>query len=406
MQVEPTAIPEVKIVTPKKFGDHRGFFSEVWSRKAWREAGFDCDFVQDNHSFSAEAGVIRGLHFQTAAFRAGQAGAGGARPHPRRRRRSAPQLADLGKPCRGRAFGGELAAVAGPRSVSRTASALWSRYGGALQGDECLFARPTTWASPSTIPISAIDWRVDPAKAVLSDKDRRHPRLADLGAHLRVSADAHLSSPARRVRSSARCASAPRTASRSSRSGGPGLDLADRQPRSATPSTIETADIDRQRRRLYGRRQGGIRGGAGDAHQRRRRRAVARPPRERSARRSSIFPPIMCSTARSTAPIVEEDPTAPARRLWPLETRWRAGGRRRQSATAAILRTAWVYSARSGQFRQNHAAPWRDARRAFGSSPTSAAPDLGARHRRRHHRRRANRSLARAGAGEIRASST
>ncbi len=68
MQVEDTAIPAVKIVTPKKFGDHRGFFSEVHSRKAWAEAGLDYEFVQDNHSYSAETGVIRGLHFQLAPF--------------------------------------------------------------------------------------------------------------------------------------------------------------------------------------------------------------------------------------------------------------------------------------------------------------------------------------------------
>lgn len=68
MQIEETAIPAVKIVTPKKFGDHRGFFSEVYSRKAWAEAGLDYEFVQDNHSYSAEVGVIRGLHFQTEPF--------------------------------------------------------------------------------------------------------------------------------------------------------------------------------------------------------------------------------------------------------------------------------------------------------------------------------------------------
>src|ERR1700761_5275166 len=68
MQVEDTPIAGVKIITPKKFGDHRGFFSEVYSAKAWAEAGLDYRFVQDNHSYSVEVGVIRGLHFQTAPF--------------------------------------------------------------------------------------------------------------------------------------------------------------------------------------------------------------------------------------------------------------------------------------------------------------------------------------------------
>ncbi|MFN3674327.1 MAG: dTDP-4-dehydrorhamnose 3,5-epimerase family protein, partial [Bosea sp. (in: a-proteobacteria)] len=50
LSVEPTAIPAVKIITPKKHGDHRGFFSEVYNRAAMAEAGIDLVFVQDNHS--------------------------------------------------------------------------------------------------------------------------------------------------------------------------------------------------------------------------------------------------------------------------------------------------------------------------------------------------------------------
>ena len=65
MQVETLAIPEVKVLIPKKFGDRRGFFSEVYSARTLAEAGIDAAFVQDNHSFSALAGTVRGLHFQT-----------------------------------------------------------------------------------------------------------------------------------------------------------------------------------------------------------------------------------------------------------------------------------------------------------------------------------------------------
>ena len=64
MQLVDTAIPAVKVLVPKKFGDHRGFFSEIYSRKAFEAAGIRAEFVQDNHSLSAEAGVVRGLHFQ------------------------------------------------------------------------------------------------------------------------------------------------------------------------------------------------------------------------------------------------------------------------------------------------------------------------------------------------------
>jgi len=64
MHVVDTEIPEVKIITPKKFGDHRGFFSETYNRRDWVEAGIDLTFVQDNHSCSAAQGTLRGLHYQ------------------------------------------------------------------------------------------------------------------------------------------------------------------------------------------------------------------------------------------------------------------------------------------------------------------------------------------------------
>lgn len=68
MKVEPLAIPEVRLLTPRRHGDHRGFFSEVYNRKALLEAGIDLDFVQDNHSLSADRGTVRGLHFQSPPF--------------------------------------------------------------------------------------------------------------------------------------------------------------------------------------------------------------------------------------------------------------------------------------------------------------------------------------------------
>lgn len=52
-------------ITPKKIGDNRGFFSEVYNQIALAEVGIDLDFIQDNHSFSEQKGVLRGLHFQS-----------------------------------------------------------------------------------------------------------------------------------------------------------------------------------------------------------------------------------------------------------------------------------------------------------------------------------------------------
>lgn len=64
MQIEKTALAGLLILTPQRFGDARGFFAESWNRKRMAEHGLDFDFVQDNHSLSAEAGTIRGLHYQ------------------------------------------------------------------------------------------------------------------------------------------------------------------------------------------------------------------------------------------------------------------------------------------------------------------------------------------------------
>ena len=67
MKVEKLAIPEVMLITPPRFGDERGFFSETFSaRKFAAETGSEGAFVQDNHSLSRQRGVVRGLHCQLA----------------------------------------------------------------------------------------------------------------------------------------------------------------------------------------------------------------------------------------------------------------------------------------------------------------------------------------------------
>ena len=64
MKVEALAIPEVKLVTPAKHGDARGFFSETWQQDRFAEAGISGPFIQDNHALSTQRGVLRGLHLQ------------------------------------------------------------------------------------------------------------------------------------------------------------------------------------------------------------------------------------------------------------------------------------------------------------------------------------------------------
>ncbi len=64
MNVIKTELIDVYIIEPQVFGDRRGWFIESWSARKMKEVGLEYDFVQDNHSFSAQKGVLRGLHFQ------------------------------------------------------------------------------------------------------------------------------------------------------------------------------------------------------------------------------------------------------------------------------------------------------------------------------------------------------
>jgi dTDP-4-dehydrorhamnose 3,5-epimerase len=64
VQIERTGLEGVRLLTPRRFGDDRGFFCESWNRRRMEEAGIDIDFVQDNHSLSHAPGTLRGLHFQ------------------------------------------------------------------------------------------------------------------------------------------------------------------------------------------------------------------------------------------------------------------------------------------------------------------------------------------------------
>ena len=64
VEITPTALDGVLLLRPRRFGDARGWFSETWNSAQLRQAGIDLAFVQDNHSFSAESGTLRGLHYQ------------------------------------------------------------------------------------------------------------------------------------------------------------------------------------------------------------------------------------------------------------------------------------------------------------------------------------------------------
>jgi dTDP-4-dehydrorhamnose 3,5-epimerase len=180
MQVDDTAIAAVKIITPKKFRDHRGFFSETYNREAWRDAGLDYEFVQDNHSYSAEVGVIRGLHFQTAPFaqdKLVRVAKGRVLDVAVDLRRSSPT------------FGRHVAVELSAENWRQLLVPIGFAHGFCTLSPDCevlykvsnLYSAAHDRGLAFDDPALGIDWRIDVKTAVLSDKDRKHPRLAELG---------------------------------------------------------------------------------------------------------------------------------------------------------------------------------------------------------------------------------
>jgi dTDP-4-dehydrorhamnose 3,5-epimerase len=64
MNINKTKLNGVMVIEPKIFGDHRGWFTETYNEENFKKAGIDSVFIQDNHSFSATKGTLRGLHYQ------------------------------------------------------------------------------------------------------------------------------------------------------------------------------------------------------------------------------------------------------------------------------------------------------------------------------------------------------
>lgn len=178
MQVIETNIPAVKILVPKKIGDHRGFFSEVYSRRALAEAGITSEFVQDNHSLSAEKGVVRGLHYQVAPT---------AQDKLVRVVRGA--ILDVAVDIRrgSATFGKHVSAVISAENWRQIFVPVGFAHGFVtLEPSTEVLYKVTTYYSPAdergirwNDPDLGIAWGVDEASAVLSARDRQHPVLAE-----------------------------------------------------------------------------------------------------------------------------------------------------------------------------------------------------------------------------------
>ena len=181
MEVEALAIPDVKLIRPKKFGDARGFFSEVYSKSALAGAGINMEFVQDNHSRSARKGTIRGLHFQTQPF--------GQDKLVRVTRGSILDVAvDLRRASP--TYGQHVSAVISAANWTQILVPIGFAHGFCTLEDdtEVLYKVSNVYAPANdggviwNDPDIGIDWPLDGAEPVLSDKDPKLPRLRDLPA--------------------------------------------------------------------------------------------------------------------------------------------------------------------------------------------------------------------------------
>jgi dTDP-4-dehydrorhamnose 3,5-epimerase len=179
IEIQATAIDGVKLLTPTKIDDRRGFLSEVYKRSALDAAGLRLDFVQENHLMSVQAGTIRGLHFQIPPFaqdklvrvtrgRILDVAVDLRRSSPTFGRHVAVELStdnwdQLFIP---QGFAHGLCTLEANTEVVYKASAYYSR--------EC--DRGLLWNDPDL----AISWPVDTTTAHLSDADRSQPRLCEL----------------------------------------------------------------------------------------------------------------------------------------------------------------------------------------------------------------------------------
>jgi dTDP-4-dehydrorhamnose 3,5-epimerase len=185
MNQERLRIPDVVLFTPKRDGDARGFFSETFRQDVFDAAVGPSTFVQDNHSYSSEAGVVRGLHFQRPPSAQGKL--------VRVVRGAVLDVAvdiRLGSPT----YGQHVAQVLSAQNWRQ----LWIPVGFAhgyctLEPATEVIYKVTAYYSPTDErglafddPALAIDWPVAAEKARLSDKDRRHPKLVELQPYFRL----------------------------------------------------------------------------------------------------------------------------------------------------------------------------------------------------------------------------
>lgn len=182
MDVIATSLPDVRIIKPRRFGDHRGFFSETFNARAFAEAGLPSEFVQDNHSRSAAKGTVRGLHFQLPPVAQGKLV---------RVVRGA--IFDVAVDIRRHSptFGRWVSVVISADEWNQLYIPVGFAHGFCtLEEDTEVIYKVTDFYSPENErgilwndPDLGIDWPIQADLAVLSGKDKVNPTLKDLPAY-------------------------------------------------------------------------------------------------------------------------------------------------------------------------------------------------------------------------------
>jgi len=176
-------IPDIKLIETPKFGDERGYFSETYNRAALREVGVTCDFVQDNMLLSRAVGVVRGLHFQRPPF---------AQAKLIRVIRGA--IVDVAVDLRPESptFGRHARYEISAESWCQLFVPDGFAHGLAtLQPDTEVMYKVSASYSPEheagimwNDPALGIDWGIDVDAAVISERDRHWPMLAEIAGNL------------------------------------------------------------------------------------------------------------------------------------------------------------------------------------------------------------------------------
>ena len=179
MEIIETAIPAVKVLRPKKLGDHRGFFSETYNKKTLAALGIHLEFVQDNQSLSAEKGTIRGLHFQTPPF-----------AQDKLVRVVQGSILDVAVDLRKNSptFGKHVSVVISAKEWNQILVPIGFAHGiCTLEPNTELIYKVSNYYSPEhdkgllwNDPALGIHWPVQESEAILSDKDKKQPRLSEL----------------------------------------------------------------------------------------------------------------------------------------------------------------------------------------------------------------------------------